>query len=343
MKRTISRIIIKILSIYCIFYVMFFVLAYEVWRFDQKYERWVIPDAIITNESNIKENLKERKKLKIVENINTNKDLIRENYKNYKIVESIVNSSIKNQHWIGDDIQYDEKTLESICKSYKTICWLTYFYGYIEPKDKLKYQAIIIYIITKLNTFLKYDSDIIDVLNSITIKISWEWLRWYAWAHTVTINLIGIKSYWEFREVLTHELWHIVDLWIMKGKSKSLHNRFTEFWYPTFSIDDPSLKFYSYSRENEKTKLKTMEFKDFVSGYWMSDPFEDFAESFNLYLNHKWVFKKMSESSYILSQKYLYIEKILSWNSFFTKTKWLDKINKDSLWRPWDTTKIINK
>lgn len=343
MKRTITRILIKILSVYWIFYIWFFLLSSEVWKYNEKIDWWLIPDNFVTSSKNIEVNLNERKKLWIIDTISTNKEIARENYKNYKTIESIVDYALNNAHWIGDDIQYSEKTLENICKSYKNICWLTYFYGYIEPKDKIKYQAMIIYIITKLNTFLKYDNNIIDVLNSITIKVSWEWLRWYAWAHTVTINLIWIKSYSEFREVVTHELWHIVDLWIMKWKSKTLHWKYTEFWYPSFAKDDPSIKYYSYSRESEKTKLKTVEFKDFVSWYAMSNPFEDFAESFNLYLNHKSLFKKMWESSYILSQKYLFMEKLLWWNSLFNQSKYMDKIKNDLLWRPWDTTRMINK
>lgn len=64
-----------------------------------------------------------------------------------------------------------------------------------------------------------------------------------------------------------------------------------------FSLDDPSLEYYRYSRESETTRTATSEKSDFCSGYGMTNPFEDFAECHNLYLNNSQLFKKMALES----------------------------------------------
>jgi hypothetical protein len=44
----------------------------------------------------------------------------------------------------------------------------------------------------------------------------------------------------------------------------------------------------------------------------MTDPFEDFAETFNMFVNHNAVFKKMAKESSILKEKYKFMSKILN-------------------------------
>jgi len=62
------------------------------------------------------------------------------------------------------------------------------------------------------------------------------------------IYLDNISSNAEYREVLTHEMGHVVDLGVLKGKSKQKNKIFTEFGEIKFASDDPSLKFYQISR-----------------------------------------------------------------------------------------------
>jgi len=47
----------------------------------------------------------------------------------------------------------------------------------------------------------------------------------------------------------------------------------------------------------------------------MSDPFEDFAECYNLYLNNKKLFKTMASESTILKNKYNFFANLFANNS----------------------------
>jgi len=71
----------------------------------------------------------------------------------------------------------------------------------------------------------------------------------------------------------------------------------------------------------------------------MTNTFEDFAETFNMYVNHNYVFKQMAKESNILQKKYNFLNKVL-------KGKYLrsDKnFNYKYSYRPWDSTKMDDK
>jgi len=67
---------------------------------------------------------------------------------------------------------------------------------------------------------------------------------------------------------------------------------------------DISDYFYEISRVNTTTLKPAMEQKDFVSGYSMTNKYEDFAESFTYYILHNNDFYEKSLSSEILKRKY---------------------------------------
>jgi hypothetical protein len=47
---------------------------------------------------------------------------------------------------------------------------------------------------------------------------------------------------------------------------------------------------------------------DFVTGYAKTDPFEDFAETYNFYLLHGAQFKEMAKTNKQILRKYLYMK-----------------------------------
>lgn len=66
----------------------------------------------------------------------------------------------------------------------------------------------------------------------------------------------------------------------------------------------------------------------------MTNPFEDFAECHNLYLNNRQLFKTMTNESWVLRQKYLFLANLFD-NQVIQEGK------SPLLYagrRPWDTT-----
>jgi hypothetical protein len=137
---------------------------------------------------------------------------------------------------------------------------------------------------------------------------------------------------------LTHEVGHIIDLGALQGKSKTKHQLFTEFGKAVFTIDDPSLEYYEYSRQSETIRKSGVNKKDFCSGYGMSDPFEDFAECHNLYLNHQNVFQFLAQHNTSLRNKYNYLANLYGGNYFSNSSLTAEQVKAD--WRAWDTTRI---
>jgi hypothetical protein len=72
----------------------------------------------------------------------------------------------------------------------------------------------------------------------------------------------------------------------------------------------------------------------------MYDPFEDFAECNNLYLNHNFVFKLFAKNSLVLKDKYNFVASIYG-GKYLDKDAKMYLVAKQKLlkWRPWDTTK----
>ncbi len=74
----------------------------------------------------------------------------------------------------------------------------------------------------------------------------------------------------------------------------------------------------------------------------MSDPFEDLAECFNLYINHNIFFKEIAKKDNILKKKYNFIASIFDGKYMSSNNKELSLLTKNTTRRPRDTTKLSN-
>ena len=161
--------------------------------------------------------------------------------------------------------------------------------------------------------------------------------RWYATKQSIVINIYNLSEE-EVFEVLVHELGHTLDLWILQGTDSTLHTKFTEFWEPVFALDDPSIPFYTLSRESEWIKRPWSNITDFCTIYGSQNPFEDFSECFNLYINHHNYFVSLSQTNSILLQKYHFIQSwIRQGNHYKNNTH---TYSSDLSYRYRDSTKI---
>ncbi len=120
-----------------------------------------------------------------------------------------------------------------------------------------------------------------------------------------TVKLFGphIMDDDELYGVFFHELAHYIDLYYFK------RNRFS----------DISNRFYDLSWYSTIVMLPGQEQKHFVSGYAMSNKYEDFAESLAYYMLHNEDFRVKAGQSEVLQKKYDFFD-----NWLFKKGQFID-------------------
>lgn len=254
---------------------------------------------------------------------------------NQKPIQVVPHYSAEN----NDDTEETakESIYDKVCKNNLAFCNTIQTDSTWNDLGFQNYKIATIITTAKINNIIATPYSLSQALENITLKKEDNTNRWYSNHNNIVLN-VNKLPYREYMQVLTHELGHIVDLGWINGSSKIKHQAYTEFGKEVFWIDDISLLYYALSRDSESTRNKTTDKKDFCSIYGMSNPFEDFAECFNLYLSHNGYFNYIKKSSTILDQKYTIMAKIFN-NEHITQTE-TNQINKDINERVRDTTKL---
>ena len=197
-----------------------------------------------------------------------------------------------------------EQFLAYLCQQKPHYCQKIIYSGDFSSLDKFEYTSQYFTILSFLDEHKKFWLPVESALKTFIINSQKGKRRWGATASRITINLDSMGEKSEYRGVLTHEFGHIVDLGSLQGTQKNKNPDFTEFGKPKFATDDPSLEYYRFSRNSETIRKNIAQKKDFCSWYGMSNPFEDFAECHNLYLNNAHLFRQMAQESNIMKNKY---------------------------------------
>ncbi|MBN2096691.1 putative zinc-binding metallopeptidase [Candidatus Peregrinibacteria bacterium] len=141
----------------------------------------------------------------------------------------------------------------------------------------------------------------------------------------------------EFFGVMIHEIGHNVDLGALSETDEEVVSEFKDDKKPIYE-SDPSLGFYRISWQNEQKRKNEASNLDFVSGYAMTDPFEDFAETYVYYVLHNKDFKSKTQTSEALLKKYQFMKNEVFRSQEFDTGEYLtDKLSS----RPWDIT-VLN-
>ncbi len=237
---------------------------------------------------------------------------------------------------IFDNYHVSENLYEKICKQNINRCEKVYFVDIFE-QDKYSLWTIVIYFLKTLDNWVPYNIDsnihLVKIIDDPAIP-----RRWLASHHSLTINISDIDNYKEFWDIFTHEFAHILDLWIIKATDWEKDEFFTEFGKSIFYKTDLSLQFYKISRLAENIKKSNTTDLDFVSWYWQTDPFEDFAETMNIYLNHNAYFRNIIKNNPSLIQKYKFFYKLFDGNYFWEDEKNASIVQKNPYRRPRDST-----
>ncbi|MFA5747646.1 MAG: hypothetical protein WC872_00870 [Candidatus Absconditabacterales bacterium] len=231
-------------------------------------------------------------------------------------------------------------SIDLICGTNKSLCKKILFNGEYNSEEKYKYSVLIFRIALFIDKYLQVPNKLSNVLETISINKDDGNRRGYATWTKIVLNLGSIKSYSEFSQLISHEMGHIIDLGTIQGKSADYSKLFTEFGKSVFFLNDQSLNFYKISRSSETVRKSESKPDDFCSGYGMYDPFEDFAECFNTYLNHNSFFKQIAKKNSSLEKKYNFIADFFV-GKFLNSNKVDLNLIKDNISRrPRDSTRI---
>lgn len=314
--RTITRIFWKIIFSWIVIIFIFFLNPENV-NLPEQPDR-ILQDKHISKEIQKTQTIKEKTEPVISEK------------EKYEFLLNILKQALSKFHW--SSIQKD--SFDKLCTYYKNYCDIIDISSIdFSYQERTYYAWITVYLLNFIDNIF---DNVEENIYYIKIQKNKNWRRWYAWHHSIIINIKDGMDYNNFLEVLTHELWHVIDLWFIEWKSHKKSSIFKEFGRENFAEDDDSINFYNLSFLSEKVKKPWIYAKDFVSWYALTNIFEDFAESFNMYVNHNYVFRKMAKESNILQQKYDIIDNMLGGKYLKTDKDFDYKYG----YRPWDTTNM---
>lgn len=147
-----------------------------------------------------------------------------------------------------------------------------------------------------------------------------------------TIIIDGTAPDAEFAALLIHECGHVTHSNMLGSLSagESAYRDGKEAFYN----DSPMVEFFGISWMSENIKKQNVKDADFVSGYAKSDAFEDFAETFAMYILHRTAFAERAQTNPAIAAKLAWMNKYVPSNGMGTDAySWDKKV-------PWDVTKL---
>jgi hypothetical protein len=256
------------------------------------------------------------------------------------VISRTASRSLQIWDYAGEDLD----TIYSLLCADQPLCAKISFNGSLTQEEQLIYTVFFIHLVSWIDTHMDVwwrslsttVQQMIINKSANTVKYCSPDVRWCSSHTIVELHLSDVGSLSEGFEVMTHELGHIVDLWILRGKSSAIDPDYTEFGTARFSIDDPSIAFYRICRSSEHSRKAECDDSSFAGWYAMSNPFEDRAEVFNLYLNHREMFVAMSETNAQLKQKFRILDRLFGWQAIVEIPVWYWSASA----RSWDTTRL---
>lgn len=254
-------------------------------------------------------------------------------------LQQLTQTLLGQEHFAADDLTHGAADkLDHLCSVYTDLCEKTTREGTYTLADQYLYQAVSIILISTIDKAIKTPASLYKTLSLLKIYQNPTDRRGSSGHTNVKINTEKISSLREYREVLTHEFGHTVDLGVLQGSSRTKNRLFTEFGKIIRPTDDPSLLFYQISRDDETTRKAAASYRDFVSGYGMQGVYEDFAECNNMWINHNALFRALAQDNDQIAKKYKFFQNLYGMNRFDSDDDMLSSRSTETRVR--DTTKI---
>jgi len=230
-----------------------------------------------------------------------------------KIRQDIKNKVIEEEN---KKIKQKVKTLEIKQEKERGEDKIKFIYLPDNIRNSILYISNNIYKALKTNTFDSKINSLVVEFYETRYDTRWKMKNWI-------IKLFDPLKMWEIESfsVFIHELWHIIDIYFLEN----------------ISWNDISNIFYEISWDSTTIMKAWQNQNDFVSGYSMTNKYEDFAESFNFFVLHNNDFLQKTKSSDLLVQKYIFFNNHIFSNNKFVSSDFSIKQNSSYLW---DTTKL---
>ena len=226
-----------------------------------------------------------------------------ENKLNEHIEENFIEPSINKYENIYNKTSVKDNNKQDLNITLKSAYNIEYLYF----PESLKYKISDYIFWYKI--FLN-NKDIVDKIDKLRVEFykTKNDVRWKM--KNRSIKLFWIKSMRkdELTAVWIHEFWHFLDLYFLKK------------WLYT----DLSYYFYNISWNSTKVLKAWQTQSDFVSGYAMTNKYEDFAESFTYFVLHNEDFLYKANKSDTLKKKYNFFIKYLFRDGKFVWTDFSD-------------------
>lgn len=149
-----------------------------------------------------------------------------------------------------------------------------------------------------------------------------------------TIIIDGTPGDEEFAGLLVHECGHVTHA-NMQGTSSAPESAYSDGLEP-FYTNSPVVEFFAISWMTEEIRKAGSTHADFVSGYAESDAFEDFAETFAMYILHRPAMRERAKDNTAIAAKLAWMELYLPVSETAVGTDaytWNNEV-------PWDVTKL---
>lgn len=143
----------------------------------------------------------------------------------------------------------------------------------------------------------------VEAVQTLVLSFEEDIRRGQAGGHTMILRCVDVDEA-ELAAVIVHEMGHIVDTGYLNGSSSGNETSFDDRGHTVYD-DDPSVQLYSVSWEDNRSF--TSKASGFVSGYAMSNPYEDFAETYALYVLHGPLFRFYTYHNRDLKEKYAFM------------------------------------
>jgi len=231
-----------------------------------------------------------------------------------------------------------ESRIQMICSVYDSFC------DKIEYDDWYTIEQRYIFLLYPLKIVTEFDANIllewVSSLGSHISKISFlndpNRPRGQAWFHMMIISTPKIQSLKELLGVITHEIAHIVSLWILSNidKSSPYNKDYLVFDEVIYRDNDLPIQIAKLSRENEKLSFN----QDFVSGYSNEHNQEAFAELFNTWVNHHAPLIKLAIQDENIKKKYLLMRKAFGSRHLFLDLDTYNDLPLNTI--PYDSTRF---